>query len=477
MQTSKIPQLSSFYSSRTEDPPEIFIEAAVKYLQTLLDTPEVRAESQLLYEFLELSLLPLANGPQKFKEGYLRKKGGGRFKNNKWKLYCSVFFHNWHQRWFLLTEEGIIYTIDSNSTKAREMLLFDQSFQIEYGKKMARNKIGISLLTTNRRLEIQADDVFEALDWISEIQRAVKASPYTKIHRFNSFAPTRDVNQYCKWFVDSAGYYEELYDCLVRAKKELFITDWWLSPEINLKGPVQDGESEYRLDKVLSKIANAGVKVYIILYHEVRLVMYNNSEYTKKTLESLSPNITVLKHPSEPFFSWSHHEKLVVIDQTVGFVGGIDLCFGRLDSSNHPLCDPAFVDGKGHTYFGKEYSNPRLVDFRNVKESEVSLIDKTTTPRMPWHDCMIKLIGPVVEDISRHFIQYWNHVEVDVYGKEEQAPLPKHMNDTPSNEQALIRENASIKFRNAFRKIFGARTLMAAGADHGSVQNEDMEAR
>ena len=38
-------------------------------------------------------------------------------------------------------------------------------------------------------------------------------------------------------------------------------------------------------------------------------------------------------------FLWSHHEKIVVIDQTLAFVGGIDLCFGRYDDSCHRLAD------------------------------------------------------------------------------------------------------------------------------------------
>jgi phospholipase D1/2 len=43
----------------------------------------------------------------------------------------------------------------------------------------------------------------------------------------------------------------------------------------------------------------------------------------------------VIRHPdhyrSSGVFLWSHHEKLVVIDQKIAFVGGIDLCFGRWD--------------------------------------------------------------------------------------------------------------------------------------------------
>ena len=36
---------------------------------------------------------------------------------------------------------------------------------------------------------------------------------------------------------------------------------------------------------------------------------------------------------------WSHHQKIVVIDQKIAFIGGIDLCFGRYDTQKHPLVD------------------------------------------------------------------------------------------------------------------------------------------
>lgn len=32
---------------------------------------------------------------------------------------------------------------------------------------------------------------------------------------------------------------------------------------------------------------------------------------------------------------WSHHEKMVAIDQSIVFMGGIDLCFGRWDTIDH----------------------------------------------------------------------------------------------------------------------------------------------
>ena len=63
------------------------------------------------------------------------------------------------------------------------------------------------------------------------------------------------------------------------------------------------------------------------------------SAYTKKTLTSLSPQIKVVRHPKTLLSFWSHHEKLVIIDQQFAFVGGIDLCFGRFCTRDHPLTD------------------------------------------------------------------------------------------------------------------------------------------
>jgi hypothetical protein len=43
----------------------------------------------------------------------------------------------------------------------------------------------------------------------------------------------------------------------------------------------------------------------------------------------------VIRHPDHypkgGVLLWSHHEKMIIIDQKIAFVGGIDLCFGRWD--------------------------------------------------------------------------------------------------------------------------------------------------
>lgn len=47
-----------------------------------------------------------------------------------------------------------------------------------------------------------------------------------------------------------------------------------------------------------------------------------------KELLRLHPNIHMLRHGSGNLMYWSHHDKIVCVDQEVAFVGGIDLTEG-----------------------------------------------------------------------------------------------------------------------------------------------------
>ena len=125
------------------------------------------------------------------------------------------------------------------------------------------------------------------------------------------------------------------------------------------------------------------------------------SYHTKHALESLHPNISVFRHPDHlpdaqtlqsSFFSslqhlslsaktaselpadalkaiygmnedvilyWAHHEKLCLIDGKIAFMGGLDLCYGRWDTNQHPLsdCHPASLDEI--VFPGQDYNNAR----------------------------------------------------------------------------------------------------------------------
>ncbi len=64
-----------------------------------------------------------------------------------------------------------------------------------------------------------------------------------------------------------------------------------------------------------------------------------DSEYTKFSLLNLHPNMFIQRSPNQfkkNQFFFAHHEKLVVVDHDIAFLGGIDLCFGRWDLPTAP---------------------------------------------------------------------------------------------------------------------------------------------
>ena len=71
-----------------------------------------------------------------------------------------------------------------------------------------------------------------------------------------------------------------------------------------------------------------------------------NSAHTENILNKLNKNIKVIRYPSHReklrYLSllWSNHEKLVIIDQVIGYIGGLDLCWGRYDNNQHPFMRP-----------------------------------------------------------------------------------------------------------------------------------------
>jgi phospholipase D1/2 len=82
-----------------------------------------------------------------------------------------------------------------------------------------------------------------------------------------------------------------------------------------------------------------------MVFKDMESVVGLNSTHTKLKLIAKSPikkNIKVIRHPdhrvmpgTESSFLFSHHEKTVVIDQQIAFIGGIDLCWGRWDTDQH----------------------------------------------------------------------------------------------------------------------------------------------
>ena len=86
---------------------------------------------------------------------------------------------------------------------------------------------------------------------------------------------------------------------------------------------------------------------------------------------------------------WSHHEKVVVVDNHRACIGGLDLCFGRWDTHSHPLADVHPTDFSRTLFPGQEYNNARILDFADVDQYYDQTVSILSSARMPWHDVRV----------------------------------------------------------------------------------------
>ncbi|KDN38041.1 phospholipase D [Tilletiaria anomala UBC 951] len=299
---------------------------------------------------------------------------------------------------------------------------------VQRGERDDKKNKGVSahtffLKNSERKLRLVAKNERQMHQFIASMEAVAARNVFTGGNRFGSFAPIR-LNVNAQWLVDGRDYFWNLSKALLMAKDRIFIHDWWLSPELYLRRP---GKPKWRLDNILKKKAEEGVKIFVILYNEVsNNFTPTDSNYTKQRLISLHRNIYVQRSPSHfqtGTFYWAHHEKLCVIDETVAFMGGLDLCFGRWDTPGHVLIDDADGDmpppdgtflgptrdgAEARIWPGQDYANERVMEWHTLSKPEEDLFSREKFPRMPWHDTGLQLVGQPARDLCRHFVQRWN---------------------------------------------------------------------
>ncbi|KAK7904459.1 hypothetical protein WMY93_017066 [Mugilogobius chulae] len=265
------------------------------YLNKLLKMAMYRKYHHTM-EFIDVSQLSFIHdlGPKGL-EGMIYKRSGGHRIPGMNCCGHTQACYRWSKRWLVVKDSFLLY-MKPDSGAISFVLLLDKEFSIKMDSKDTETKHGVRIDSLSR-------------------------------------------------YVNGKTYMEDVADALEEAKEEIFITDWWLSPEIFLKRPVVEG-NKWRLDCILRRKAQQGVRIFVMLYKEVELALGINSGYSKRTLMHLHPNIKVMRHPdhvSSSVYLWAHHEKIVVIDQSVAFVGGIDLAYGRWDDKEHRLTDVGSV--------------------------------------------------------------------------------------------------------------------------------------
>ncbi|KAK4100036.1 phospholipase D [Parathielavia hyrcaniae] len=430
-----------------------------KYLQDMIRWLMFRADSNRLCRFLELSALGVrlaAEGSYHGKECYLHIQSSQGLDFRRVLTPGKVIARH-SRKWFLVRQSYIVCVESPENMNIYDVYLVDSQFRIKSKTRnqhlhliksrehdediqsldpSARRPAGkhhtLKLITSERNVKLFSPNQHLIGQFEESIMEMLKATPWHKENRFGSFAPVR-TGVHAQWLVDGRDYMWNVSRAISMAKDVVYIHDWWLSPELYMRRPACISQ-KWRLDRLLQRKAAEGVKIFVIVYRNVEAAIPIDSEYTKFSLLNLHPNIFIQRSPHQfkkNQFFFAHHEKLCIVDHDIAFVGGLDLCFGRWDTPKHPVVDdkPTGFEPQDdpkdaehcQLFPGKDYSNPRVQDFSKLHEPYEEMYDRSVTPRMPWHDIAMQVVGQPARDLTRHFVQRWNYVR---RGRKPTRPTP-----------------------------------------------------
>jgi len=173
-----------------------------------------------------------------------------------------------------------------------------------------------------------------------------------------------------KVFVDGEDSFKAIASAIRNARSHVHLAGWHMEAGFVL---VAEPE-ELTLQDLLAE-AGANAEVRVLAWGGAPLPppfrpRRGEAKMLREKLSQLS-GVTVALDSKERLLH-CHHEKIVVIDDEVAFVGGLDFSTigaSRLDGSNHPPREP-----------------------------------------MGWHDATVELRGPIVADVADHFRMRWREV-------------------------------------------------------------------
>ncbi|QDS70591.1 hypothetical protein FKW77_000068 [Venturia effusa] len=414
-----------------------------QYLEKLITFVMFRPDSNRLCKFLELSALGVRLATEGYhgKEGYLTIRAGRGVDVRGSKRDYNLFKERHVLKWFLVRHSYLVCVDSPEEMNVFEVILVDSEFRIDKTKSSTRKRDEnpralakrakasakdpsghhLRIVNSERVYKLLAKNNDQLRQFEESIQFMASNSEWSQKHRYDSFAPVRH-NVWTQPLVDGRDYMWNVSRAISMARDVIYIHDWWLSPELYMRRPAAIAQ-KWRLDRLLQRKAQEGVKIYVIMYRNIESAIPIDSQWSKFSLLNLDENVYVQRSPNQlrqSTFFWAHHEKVCVIDHCVAFCGGVDLCFGRWDTPSHPIADDKLTGFEQtdepkdadhcQLWPGKDYSNPRVQDFYNLNQPYEEMYDRTKVPRMPWHDIGMQIIGQPARDLSRHFVQRWNFI-------------------------------------------------------------------
>ena len=180
------------------------------------------------------------------------------------------------------------------------------------------------------------------------------------------------------FLVDAADYFRAFHEAALRAKRSILILGWDFNSQTQLHfDPVEAEGPPALLGEFLNYLVHRRHSLHVhVLNWDYPMVFGADREFPPLYGFGWTPARRVhLRYDDTHPVAGSHHQKIVVIDDTVAFIGGIDLTVRRWDSSEHAPDDPRRVA------YGKPYP--------------------------PFHDLMVAVDGEAARALATHARERW----------------------------------------------------------------------
>jgi phospholipase D1/2 len=152
-----------------------------------------------------------------------------------------------------------------------------------------------------------------------------------------------------KFFVDGAAYFSALADVFEQAQESILILGWDFDSRIRLKFAGERLDEFPPLGRYLNSLAARRRRLHIhILVWDFAMIFALDRETTPFFGQGWRrhPRVHFRMDGNHPVGA-SHHAKIVVVDDNVAFIGGLDLAKGRWDTAEHRAEDPRRADFNG----------------------------------------------------------------------------------------------------------------------------------
>lgn len=158
----------------------------------------------------------------------------------------------------------------------------------------------------------------------------------------SAFAPRRSGNQ-VRFFTTGQDYYRDLAEAIDGAAQCIFITGWQINYDV-----VLDGTRSLWQCLRQALVRAPGLQVYVMPWlspsgslgtydFETLLAMLHLNAGLSGAPRAFCTPAVQQSDMKGLGVAFSHHQKSVVIDNRIGYVGGIDLAYGRRDDNDFSL--------------------------------------------------------------------------------------------------------------------------------------------